>query len=44
MALAESEKELGLPISDEQIEEMKAQIDNIDYEKQDNTKMSFVMT
>ena len=38
MALAESEKELGLPISDEQIEEMKAQIDNIDYEKQDNTK------
>ncbi|BFK08161.1 adenylosuccinate lyase [Faecalimonas umbilicata] len=33
MALAESEKELGLPISDEQIEEMKAQIDNIDYEK-----------
>ena len=33
VALAESEKELGLPISDEQIEEMKAQIDNIDYEK-----------
>ena len=33
MALAESEQELGLPISDEQIEEMKAQINNIDYEK-----------
>lgn len=33
VALAESEQELGLPISDEQIEEMKAQIDNIDYEK-----------
>ena len=33
VALAESEKELGLSISDEQIEEMKAQIDNIDYEK-----------
>ena len=31
--MAESEQELGLPISDEQIEEMKAQIDNIDYEK-----------
>lgn len=33
VALAESEQELGLPISDEQIEEMKAQVDNIDYEK-----------
>ena len=33
IALAESEQELGFPISDEQIEEMKAQIDNIDYEK-----------
>lgn len=33
IALAESEKELGLPITDEQIEEMKSQIDNIDYEK-----------
>ncbi|PID26879.1 MAG: adenylosuccinate lyase [Candidatus Cloacimonadota bacterium] len=30
--LAESEQELGLPISDEQIEEMKANIDNIDYD------------
>lgn len=33
IALAESEKELGLPISDEQIEEMKLQTENIDYEK-----------
>ncbi len=33
VALAESEKELGLPISDEQIREMKSQIYNIDYEK-----------
>lgn len=33
VALAESEKELGLPITDEQIEEMKSQINNIDYEK-----------
>lgn len=33
VALAESEQELGLPISDEQIKEMKAQVDNIDYEK-----------
>lgn len=32
IALAESEQELGLPISDEQIEEMKAQFDYIDYE------------
>ena len=33
IALAESEQELGLPISDEQIQEMKSQINNIDYEK-----------
>ena len=32
MALAEAEKELGLNITDEQIEEMKANIYNIDYE------------
>lgn len=32
-ALAESEKELGLPISEEQIAQMKAEIYNIDYEK-----------
>ena len=32
IALAESEKELGLPITDEQIEEMKAHIEDIDYE------------
>lgn len=33
VALAESEQELGLPITDEQIAEMKSQIYNIDYEK-----------
>ncbi len=33
IALAEAEKELGLEISDEQIEEMKANVYNIDYEK-----------
>lgn len=32
IALAEAEKELGLNITDEQIEEMKANIYNIDYE------------
>jgi len=31
IALAESEKELGLNISDEQIAEMKANVDNIDF-------------
>lgn len=33
IALAESEKELGLNITDEQIDELKAHIDDIDYEK-----------
>ena len=33
VALAKSEKELGLPISDNQIAEMEAQTDNIDFEK-----------
>ncbi len=33
VALAESEKELGLPISDEQIEEMRQHIYDIDYDK-----------
>ncbi len=32
IALAEAEQELGLPITDEQIEEMKANVDNIDFE------------
>lgn len=32
VALAESEKELGLNISDEQISQLKANIDNIDFE------------
>ncbi len=33
LALAESEQELGLPISDEQIAEMKANLNTIDFEK-----------
>lgn len=33
IALAESEQELGIPISQEQIKEMKSQIQNIDYKK-----------
>lgn len=33
IALAESEEELGLPITDEQIDEMRAHIDDIDYAK-----------
>ena len=33
VALAESEQEIGLPISDEQIQEMKEHIFDIDYEK-----------
>ncbi|MCR5294447.1 MAG: adenylosuccinate lyase [Lachnospiraceae bacterium] len=32
IALAETEKELGLPITDEQIEEMKSHADDINYE------------
>lgn len=32
IALAEAEKELGLPITDEQIEEMRAHVDDIDFE------------
>ena len=32
IALAEAEKELGLPISDEQLEELKANRDNINYD------------
>ncbi len=31
IALAEAEKELGLPITDEQIAEMKAHVDTVDY-------------
>ncbi len=33
LALAEAEKELGLPITEEQLEEMRAHLDDIDYEK-----------
>ena len=31
IALAESERELGLPITQEQIDEMRAHLDEIDY-------------
>ena len=33
IALAETEKELGLPITDEQIEELKANQDDINFEE-----------
>ena len=33
IALAESEQELGLPITDEQLNEMRAHIDDIDFDK-----------
>ena len=33
IALAEAEQSLGLPISDEQLDEMRAHIDDIDYER-----------
>lgn len=33
VALAEAEKELGLPITDEQIEELKANIENLNLER-----------
>ena len=32
LALAESEKELGLPITDRQLEQMRAHLDDIDFE------------
>ena len=39
--LAETEKELGLDITDEQLAEMKANIDNIDYELADKMEKKF---
>ena len=33
IALAETEKELGLPITDEQIEELKAHAEDINFEE-----------
>lgn len=39
--LAETEKELGLDITDEQLAEMKANIDNIDYELADEMEKKF---
>ena len=41
IALAEAEKELGLNITDEQIEEMKANIYNIDYELAAKKELEF---
>ncbi len=38
VALAESEKELGLDISDEQIYELKTNIENINYEDAEENK------
>lgn len=38
IALAETEKELGLDITDEQIEELKANKDNINYEDAKSVK------
>ena len=35
IALAEAEQRVGLPVTDAQIEEMKAHADSIDYEKAD---------
>ena len=32
VAFAEAEQQLGVPITDEQIEEMRANVDNIDFE------------
>lgn len=40
IALAETEKELGLDITDEQIEELKANKDNINYEDAKSVKRS----
>ncbi len=41
IALAEAEKELGLNITDEQIEEMKANIYNIDYDMAERKEREF---
>ncbi|MBS4535979.1 adenylosuccinate lyase [Clostridium sp. D2Q-14] len=41
IALAESEKELGLNISEEQIEELKSNINNIDYKKAKEMEKKF---
>lgn len=43
VALAETEKELGLDITDEQINEMKANVDNIDYEVVEKEKKNVDM-
>ena len=42
IALAESEMELGLPITQEQIDELKANADNINYEVAEARESLFV--
>ena len=44
IALAETEKELGLSITDEQIEELKANAENINYDVAKKERKSAVMT
>lgn len=43
IALAETEAELGLPITQEQIDELKAHQDDINYEDAKKRKRKFVM-
>ena len=42
IALAEAEKELGLPVTQEQIDEMKAHQDDINYDVAENGKRKSV--
>lgn len=44
IALAESEKELGLNITDEQIAELKAHADDINYDVAERAKKKFATT
>lgn len=44
IALAEAEKELGIDITDEQIDEMKAHVDDIDYDMAAQKKRKFATT
>lgn len=41
VALAQAEKELGLPITDEQVQEMKDNVENIDYELAERKEAEF---
>ena len=44
VALAESEKQLGLDITDKQIEQMKAHIDDVNYEVAEKRERKFATT